>query len=722
VTRWAVLLLPAAGLLAIDGSGDAHALKLVVLLAAAFACCAAALERRRLAWSSVAWALWIFVAVRGLMLVRSPMTGRALRWFALLVALALAHHAACAAAPRRWLAAWAPRVLGGLGAGLGLLAVVQALSPDVAQASALFANRNFAGAGLAMLLPYALAARWPLAALTGLGVVATTSRGGLLAAAAAAALWVAWRPSRLRWPVALGLPALVLAAGLLAGESNTVKVRFHWYRAALDMGLANPAVGLGEDGFMRAYPPVRPEEEYSISGGDRVHAVHDDYLESFANGGALGLGAHLLLLLVAARALRRNRVAAASLLAFAVASLVDLPLRDPSLLALAVFGLSFAPRRAAAANPIPATLVALLAIGSLYPEAFWHWRAEHALAEGRVDDALTAEPRHPEALMIRRRPADLDALLLQEPHHADARYQKTRDLPRADALPALREILERHDPHHTLTHVRIAQLVFEDDPVRAVALLEDAVRVDPRPWEPWWMLARVYRASGNRELTDKYLRAAEERAGDPRIAAERLDLEIAEVKEGRLDRGPILRAVRALPPSAVVYRIGRELLEAKKLEDAAPLVRLRREEAEDAASFAQRIAEAKATRDREVDEETRPHYLAALVVSGALCHAAPGAEHYRLLAQAARGLNDNEGAARAEGLALFVEVLDALVKGDEAAAAARLDRALRTHPDLAAEGTVRDALGRFSDAHPDARDRARRVLRDHPELFRHLGP
>ena len=104
--RWSVLLLPVLGILAVDPSlGDFHAVKYVVLMGGAFVCVALALDTR-LRWSSVSLALFVFVGVRGLMLWNSPVPGRALRWFGLLLALVLAHHAACATTPRRWLRHW----------------------------------------------------------------------------------------------------------------------------------------------------------------------------------------------------------------------------------------------------------------------------------------------------------------------------------------------------------------------------------------------------------------------------------------------------------------------------------------------------------------------------------------------------------------------------------------------------------------------------------------
>jgi hypothetical protein len=502
--------------------------------------------------------------------------------------------------------------------------------------------------------------------------------------------------------VGIGLPALVLGAGLLFGASETVKVRLAWYRAALDMGLEHPVAGLGAEGFPREYPPVRSEEEYRASFGMKVHAVHNDYLESFAEGGLAGLAAHLFLVGAAAWAVRRHAAASASLLAFAVASLVDLPLRDPSLLALAFFGLACAaPRRAVRVEPGPAGLAALLAVGSFFPLHFWHWRAERALLAGRLDDALAMDPLHPEARLARSRPEDLDELLRQEPHHAGALLNRTRDLPREEAVAALRRVFQVHDPNDPLSRVRLAQIVMGDDPIQAASLLEEALRRDARPWRPYLLLARLQRELRVFDAADRNLRAAEERAPDRvEVAAERLELEMALVAKGDLaevgvERARLLHAVASLPPGTVVARIERALADAARVEADLPFQRPDPRAGEDPGAYAKRIEEARAAWRRALDGPTRPHRLSALVVADALCAARPEVAHFRLLAKAARGLDYLDWARRADGMASFAEALDALRRGDEAAARRHLDRALRAHPGLADDPAVREALDRL---------------------------
>ena len=215
-TRAAFLLLPVAGILAVDSTAfDFHAIKYLALALVATAALASAFAAGLFAWTNLSIPLWILVATRGIELLRAPPSGRSLRWFALLLGLTLVHHAVAAAAPRKWLERRLVPLLAALGGVVALFAIVQSFS-GARQAHAFFANRNFAGAGLAMLLPYALAwktrGRWLLAVLIGVGLAFTTSRGGMLAAACVLAFWAARRIPRLRWAFLGGIPVLVLAA------------------------------------------------------------------------------------------------------------------------------------------------------------------------------------------------------------------------------------------------------------------------------------------------------------------------------------------------------------------------------------------------------------------------------------------------------------------------------------------------------------------------------
>jgi len=735
--RWSILLLPVLGILACDPlPGDFHAVKYLALMGGAFACVALALDTR-LAWSRVSLALFVFVAVRGLMLWNSPVPGRALRWWSLLLALVLVHHAACATTPRRWLRRHAPLVLGSLAVVVSVYALIQSFL--LPQAHTFFAHRNFAGAALAMLLPFALAMRRPRLAMvivSVVGLVATGSRGGALAAAGAFSLWFVWTRRRWRWPILVGVPAVVLAAGLLFGSSPTVKVRLHWYEAAFDLGRAHPFAGVGADGFQREYPPIRSRAEHRISRGGTVHAVHDDYLESFAEGGLLGLGAHLFLLVAAARAVRRHKVAACSLLAFAVASLVDLPLRDPSLLALALLPLAMAaPRRRVRRSATPLVLGALLVIALLFPFSLQHWRAERRLVRGELDEALAIEPGHPVGLILRSSRPDLRRLLELEPHHAGAHFNQARDLPEAEAIAALEAILRDHDPHHALTKQRLRELrsrttvhrareveaLIEDEPIRAAVMLDDLIASDPDPALPHLLLARAYRLGGHLPLAARALQRAEARADTAEIARERVAFELAELDQGRWAPTRLARALQRLPSAEVVDRIEAALARAREVERLWPPPQIAREPDEDAVAYAKRIDAAKEDwRDRRA-VATQPHHLEALLLADALAAQRPTVEHFRLLAAGARGMRDLDRARQAEALALFAEALEALLHDNERKAESRLTKALRAYPKLDREEGILAMLRLFAARYPDAVPRTRRLLRDRPRLAAALG-
>jgi len=709
------LLLPVLGILAVDpGAFDFWACKEVVLIGVAALYLFVAPATTVLV-TRVSLALLVFAAVRGFMLLRSPLPGDAVRAWGLLLALTFVHHFAPS---RRFVQRFAPPLLGGVLAVTALYAIGQALS-GARQAHAFFANRNFCGIGLAMLLPYALQtrARVPLAALGLLGIAATTSRGGALAGAAAIALWFVWRRPRLRVPVLVGLPALVLAAGLLFGESNTVTVRTHWYRTALAIGADAPLLGEGAGGFAREYPPRRPLEEHAISGGRRVHAVHNDYLESWAEGGVLGLGAHLFWLVAALRALRRNRMACASLLAFAVGSCVDLPLRDPSLLALAFVPLLLVPRvRAVRRGVLPLQTAASLMVVFMLVPAVAHWRADRAFYRGHLDEALRHDPRHEEALLQRGRKGDLRTLIELEPHHAGAHYNLTRHLFREDAIVALRAILTEHDPHHTLTRVRLASLFIEEDPLVAASLLDDAIAADPRPWRPYVLLARIHREQGTLDAAERFQQRAEERSTDTEVVRGRLHLELAHLGEERWAPRRLAWAIEHMPVAEVRDLAEAALARAALIESANPRPKVPRLEGETAAShFARVRGTQKIWRDA-LREQTTPAYREAFLLAEQLAGREPTAAHFRLMARAARGIGDVARAGKYEARALLLEAFEALRRDDERAATRLVTRARLAYPAFVREPETRAALEYFLKHVPSALPAARRLFGRDPEL------
>ena len=66
----------------------------------------------------------------------------------------------------------------------------------------------------------------------------------------------------------------------------------------------------------------------------------------------------------------------------------------------------------------------------------------------------------------------------------------------------MQAILLHHDPHHTLTRVRLATLLSRTDPVAAASVLNDAIDADDRPYRPYALLARIHRNAGRLAQAD----------------------------------------------------------------------------------------------------------------------------------------------------------------------------------------------------------------------------
>ncbi len=724
--RWAALLLPLVALGVYDsGAVDYFAVKQLAVVSLAFVIVLAALRTPRLAFPlPLAIALMAVLAARGLELVRAPHSATALRAVSVWVALFAVFLTVTATTSRRFWRRRLPVVYGAAGLLLTVVVVLQATGAIPArQAHATFANRNFAAAGLAMLAPFAFTWRlWAGFIVVG-GVVATGSRGGMLAAACAVVLWFAWRHPRRA--IALGiLPVIVLVAGLAWGETNTVTVRRHWYAAAWSMGAQQPLLGHGADGFVREYPPRRPLEEYQISGGRRVHAVHNDYLERFADGGALGLLSYLAWLALGLYSARRWRPAACSLLAFAVAGLADLPVHDPSLLALAIMPMAATASRGPRRRGAPLALaVALVALAALTPVLWWHVRADRAWGRvldgtGNVDDVLAFEPRHLDALLIRGSQRDLEQILTMRPHHAAARRALAQFLPSDERPDHWRRILLHHDPHDVETRVALARHVMKDDRIQAVSLLDEAVRANPRAWRPHLLRAEVARRARRFDEADRHLRLAEERhrGSHPVLARERLDLEIDSMRDNEIDQRLVLYAVRRLKVGYTISRIEDALERARAADATVPAPDMERAPSETAAQFMARVETAMGAKRREMRARSRIHYLEALVIAEALTAFRPSVRSYRLRGQAARGLGELERARQMESLALFLETLEALRAGRETRARFRWQRAIAAHPQLPGERAVKETLGQFVAQFPQCYDAAQRVFYAHDDL------
>jgi O-antigen ligase len=739
VIRWTALLLPVAGLLVFDlVAFDMDAVKTFLLVAGcALVVSFAALSRTGtpcLTWTNVSLALWIFVVARGLAVAMAPGAGAAFQAWLLLVALVAWHHLAAAQIPRAFLERHVPRVLAVLAVLLALVGILQ-----WERVTLTFANQNFAGAALAMLVPFVLRVRgrWFMLPVVVCALVLTSSRGGLLAAAFAACLYAVWSAPRIvRLATLVAVPALVLVVGLQFGEQNTVKVRLAYYEAALKLGREHPVAGLGADGFVREYPAVRPLEELQISGGRPVNAVHNDYLESWADGGLIGILAHLFLLVAAARAARAHRAAAASLLAFAVAGLVDLPFREPSLWGLVFLNLLLIGKPV---RTVHAPRAALFGVGALLIAAsvptFRHWRASrtfgHYLAERNpelLDDTLAWETDHPEALLYRGKREDLERLIALWPHNTDALFDLGRDIEDKDAaLDYYRRLAT--DYNHVRARVRIAQLVMETDPLQAVSVLTRAIEISDRDYLPYVYLARIRRENGQLDEAEKTLSDAfdrlkrretrDTRQGAATIRKERFELAVAQLRNPRWSRDKIRTSMRHVPTSTVRARIEAALERARTRKDSMPPPEVPPREGESPTAYALRIDRAKEAHRALVARATRSDYLEALVLSELLLERHIDGELHRLAAKAAHGLGEHAGGHRHRAWASLVKGLVALERGEDEVAERRFRSAFLDNEEAARDARTAALLTRFFQgkrALLERESRALRYLRAFPEL------
>lgn len=192
-------------------------------------------------------------------------------------------------------------------------------------------NRNFAAGYLALSLPIGVAwlatrARqqaafsvgWLMgwlwvfnyAALLLAGIAVTRSRGAALALIAVAAAWgLARLKPRARW-LAAGIVVIAIAAAAFS-PALLQSLKTQWrldVRPAIWLGTARaiadaPLVGHGPGSFVRAYPAYRPPEYFDRPKAAPItdHA-HNEFLETAAETGLLGLAMFLLVIGIGARA------------------------------------------------------------------------------------------------------------------------------------------------------------------------------------------------------------------------------------------------------------------------------------------------------------------------------------------------------------------------------------------------------------------------------------
>lgn len=156
------------------------------------------------------------------------------------------------------------------------------------------------GCVLAMCLPFCYGrtpARAALTALTMAAMLATGSRGPLLASVVAAAI-IGWPDRQDRLGARLAAVLMAFAGVLvLFNHGKSDQIRLMTWATSLKIWWAHPFFGCGPESYTDAWRAFRSNEWVALTGMSNFqdHA-HNDFLELLAAGGLFGLGAYCLLL------------------------------------------------------------------------------------------------------------------------------------------------------------------------------------------------------------------------------------------------------------------------------------------------------------------------------------------------------------------------------------------------------------------------------------------
>jgi len=338
------------------------------------------------------------------------------------------------------------------GLALGLAAVARRRARDWTT------DRGAFGVILALVATLAMA----------LAVLASMSRGGVIALAAGASCFLALRLLRAsRRRVAL-LPSLALTAvlgailiGLVPPEAHErmrslsgASFRLDTWKDALRLASSSPALGHGLGAFHDAYPRFKRGHAHV-----RVEHAENDYLETLAESGALGLGLALagvaLLLGGAGRAIADGpeaivrgvgEGAIAALAALLVHSGVDFNLRIPSNAALAALvAAALAATAGVRPRPLSRPLTISLAAGALVLAATTACRPAAPWLGARAEVVAAAGAATPAVRRLRheRAAAALSRLLRGRPAHAES-WLMLAGTERALGRPATAAAFARH--------------------------------------------------------------------------------------------------------------------------------------------------------------------------------------------------------------------------------------------------------------------------------------
>lgn len=278
-----------------------------------------------------------------------------------------------------------------------------------------------------------------------LAVLACLSRGGVISLGAGVLAFLGLllvRPTDSRprrgFVAALGLAAGlgVLLLALVPPEAQErmrslggASFRLDTWRDSVGMACTSPLVGQGLGAFHDAYPRFKHGH-----GLIRVEHAENDYLETLAEGGLVGLGLALAgaaLLLLGRRGAARVEPAVrgigigalGGLVALGVHSTVDFNLRIPSNAALAaLLAGAVAGAAGVSARPLSRKASAALALGLVALSASLWAAPRSRVLEAREEGRRAAEAPTPEARLLRleRSEAGLVGVLKRRPAHAES--------------------------------------------------------------------------------------------------------------------------------------------------------------------------------------------------------------------------------------------------------------------------------------------------------------
>ncbi|HVF74183.1 MAG TPA: O-antigen ligase family protein [Acidimicrobiales bacterium] len=438
-------------------------------------------------------------------------------------------------------------------AGVDVYEWEQAAGGTTRYAAGFMGNPDFAGGLLGMALPFGVRAalmrnRWLFGAATlvvAAGLVATRSRGGLLAGAVG--LLVLGIVERDRVPrrvwvgagaltgVALALvalrPSFVERTELLRTES--VEARGRQWAGAWQVFLDSPVIGTGPDTFEFAFPAHRSGEDGRTLGMQIADKPHNVLLEKATDTGVLGFAAYAAVIVLAFRRARREAaVFVAGLAAYLAQAFVSIDVPPLALLGwVMIAGIVAASAPAAKATrkqaPMVARTVAAAAVVVLGAVAL---RADLAAGSGDWETAASWHPGQPTYRFgaafadERGRRFDeamrhYDDVLAWQPHSVHALAGRARALGQAGEYPAADGSWRRAaelDPHNWEVHNGHALLLNawsnatrgdRDLRGRAVAKLELTLAIKPDHVPAWINLAKLRAALGDPDGTR---RAAEE--------------------------------------------------------------------------------------------------------------------------------------------------------------------------------------------------------------------